>query len=334
MLQEDRLLIDGALVAAEGGRTYENINPATEQVLGVAADASAGDVERARILAEHDAVALPAIGAFAGRRLRASDDALLLAFTSPTDAVHCAAALQDRFAKTPVDFGGAALALRIGVHQAEVRFEGHELTGTPIAALRAVQESAGPGEVWLSRPVFLTMSRSEVAVEGMGAWPLEGLPEMAPLYRVVREHGALPYGGRHVARVGAAGILSRGLLAPFASGLASIETAGVNEGRGRAALRVTLAGLSIGLLGLLWALAWVAEALVSLVTWIGWARRPVPRSLVRSREGLVWTRARLGERTTLRQLAMHRPGRIGKNVTGPVERVEVELADAGEDELR
>jgi aldehyde dehydrogenase (NAD+) len=47
MLQEDRLLIDGALVAAEGGRTYENINPATEQVLGVAADASAGDVERA-----------------------------------------------------------------------------------------------------------------------------------------------------------------------------------------------------------------------------------------------------------------------------------------------
>jgi aldehyde dehydrogenase (NAD+) len=47
MLQEDRLLIDGALVAAEGGKVYENIDPTTEAVLGVAADASRGDVERA-----------------------------------------------------------------------------------------------------------------------------------------------------------------------------------------------------------------------------------------------------------------------------------------------
>ena len=44
---EERLLIDGALVEAEGGRTYPNVNPATEQVIGVAADASAADVERA-----------------------------------------------------------------------------------------------------------------------------------------------------------------------------------------------------------------------------------------------------------------------------------------------
>lgn len=44
---EDRLLIDGELVAAEGGATYENISPSTEEVLGTAADASLGDVQRA-----------------------------------------------------------------------------------------------------------------------------------------------------------------------------------------------------------------------------------------------------------------------------------------------
>ena len=44
---EERLLIDGELVAAEGGATYENINPANEEVIGVAADASQKDVERA-----------------------------------------------------------------------------------------------------------------------------------------------------------------------------------------------------------------------------------------------------------------------------------------------
>ena len=43
---EDRLLIDGELVAAEGGRTYETINPATEEVLGTSADATVGDARR------------------------------------------------------------------------------------------------------------------------------------------------------------------------------------------------------------------------------------------------------------------------------------------------
>ncbi len=47
MFTSDRLLIDGALVAAEGGDVYENVDPTTEEVLGVAADASRSDVERA-----------------------------------------------------------------------------------------------------------------------------------------------------------------------------------------------------------------------------------------------------------------------------------------------
>lgn len=46
-LQEHRLLIDGELCEAEGGATYENLNPATGQVIGVAPDASAVDLDRA-----------------------------------------------------------------------------------------------------------------------------------------------------------------------------------------------------------------------------------------------------------------------------------------------
>ncbi len=44
---EERLLIDGELVAATQGATYETVNPATEEVLGTAADATVGDAERA-----------------------------------------------------------------------------------------------------------------------------------------------------------------------------------------------------------------------------------------------------------------------------------------------
>ena len=44
---ESRLLVDGELRVAQGGRTYPDINPATEGVIGVAADASSADMDAA-----------------------------------------------------------------------------------------------------------------------------------------------------------------------------------------------------------------------------------------------------------------------------------------------
>jgi aldehyde dehydrogenase (NAD+) len=44
---EVRMLIDGDLVEATSGKRFENINPATEEVLGEVADASAEDMRRA-----------------------------------------------------------------------------------------------------------------------------------------------------------------------------------------------------------------------------------------------------------------------------------------------
>jgi aldehyde dehydrogenase (NAD+) len=44
---EGRLLIDGKLVNATGNRTYPNVNPATEDVIGQVADATREDMERA-----------------------------------------------------------------------------------------------------------------------------------------------------------------------------------------------------------------------------------------------------------------------------------------------
>ena len=44
---EHRLLIDGKLVESTSGATFDNINPATEEVLGVTADGTAADMEAA-----------------------------------------------------------------------------------------------------------------------------------------------------------------------------------------------------------------------------------------------------------------------------------------------
>jgi aldehyde dehydrogenase (NAD+) len=44
---ESRLLVDGELVGADSGETFDNINPADEEVLGQVADASAAEMQRA-----------------------------------------------------------------------------------------------------------------------------------------------------------------------------------------------------------------------------------------------------------------------------------------------
>ena len=44
---EERVLIDGELRTARAGRTFETINPATEEVLGVAADCDLADLDDA-----------------------------------------------------------------------------------------------------------------------------------------------------------------------------------------------------------------------------------------------------------------------------------------------
>ena len=44
---EERMLIDGALVASSSGATYPTINPATEEILGVAAAGTPADLDRA-----------------------------------------------------------------------------------------------------------------------------------------------------------------------------------------------------------------------------------------------------------------------------------------------
>jgi len=262
-----------------------------------------GPAARARALAEHDALVLPIVRAFAGRRLAAEDGAALFAFRSPTDAVECAAALQDAAAKAQGDAQPSwAAALRIGIHQGEVRFEKGDVAGAPLATVRTVAASAAAGEVWLTRAVWLTMARSEAPADEMGPRALEGEPEPIVLYRLVRERGELPYGGRHLARAG--GARRSRLLEPVRTPLASIQVAGETEGRARATARVTAAVLGLCAARLVRITAGAAR----LPLWLAALGRRDPRSLTgRAMAALDRTRQGAAARVPLLGLALRRP---------------------------
>ncbi len=79
MLTCDQLLIDGKLVPAASGRVFETLNPATEEVLGVAADAGAEDLDAAVAAARRafDTTSWSTDHAFRARCLRQLRDTLI-----------------------------------------------------------------------------------------------------------------------------------------------------------------------------------------------------------------------------------------------------------------
>ncbi len=75
---EPRMLIDGELADAASGKTFENVNPTTEEVLGQVADASSDDMQRAIGAARRafDETSWPTDRAFRKRCLEQLQEAL------------------------------------------------------------------------------------------------------------------------------------------------------------------------------------------------------------------------------------------------------------------
>ena len=88
--------------------------------------------ENARMLALHDALLLPVLRGYGGRKVKEIGDALLAAFKSPTDAVLCAMAMQDRLgnwnARAPLR---DQIEVRISLSQGELRRQHGDLHGEP-----------------------------------------------------------------------------------------------------------------------------------------------------------------------------------------------------------
>src|SRR5207237_346595 len=157
----------------------------------------------ARMLALHDALLLPVVRGYRGRKVKGLGDALLAAFDSPTDAVLCAMAMQDRLAawnsKAPA---GERIEIRIALSQGEVRRSRGDLHGEAVQLALEAEARAEAGEVLLTDAVYLSMNKTEAATEVVGEVLLHGSGRIR-LRRAVR--GAdprAPYGGRALARLG------------------------------------------------------------------------------------------------------------------------------------
>jgi class 3 adenylate cyclase len=168
--------------------------------------------ENARMLALLDELVLPVVRAFRGRRVKTIGDAYLVLFESPTSAVLCGTALQDRLwdhgRRVPPE---QRIEVKVVVSLGEVRLIGHgpvpdDVYGEAVNLAARVEAEAAAGEVWVTEAVRLVADPGQVELEDVGSRRLKGIEEEVRLHRVRRapagngEEGP-PYGDASLRRV-------------------------------------------------------------------------------------------------------------------------------------
>jgi adenylate cyclase len=158
-----------------------------------------------RMLRLHEALVIPVFRAFHGRRVKTMGGTLLVAFESPTQAVLCGAAVQDRIWEWNQSVPEwDRVEVRAGANVGEVRLDKGDVFGEPVNIASRVLGLAGPGEVVFAESIWLSMNRNEVDADDGGLVTLKGVPEPIRIYRVrpATDPTVKPYGGHALARAG------------------------------------------------------------------------------------------------------------------------------------
>ncbi|MFL5397602.1 MAG: adenylate/guanylate cyclase domain-containing protein [Myxococcales bacterium] len=158
-----------------------------------------------RMLRLHEALVIPVFRAFHGRRVKTMGGTLLVAFESPTQAVLCGAAVQDRIWEWNQSVPEwDRVEVRAGANVGEVRLDKGDVFGEPVNIASRVLGLAGPGEVVFAESIWLSMNRNEVDADDGGLVTLKGVPEPIRIYRVrpAADPTVKPYGGHALARAG------------------------------------------------------------------------------------------------------------------------------------
>ena len=130
------------------------------------------------------AIADAEIAKVEGRLFKAMGDAVLAEFSSPMNAVRCAVGIRDALALAEQG-KEQPLAMRFGLHLADVLVEGDDLIGDGVNLAARIQQAADPGAIDLSGALFEQIRRtSPYDFDDRGAQSFRNITEPVQIYRL------------------------------------------------------------------------------------------------------------------------------------------------------
>ena len=132
----------------------------------------------------HETIVNKAVADYQGTIVKRLGDGAMAIFTTATDAIAAAAAIQTRLARE-ARAQAAAMHVRIGISAGEVVLEENDVRGLPPTEAARLCARAEGGQILTTGLVqHLATARSAAQFRPVGAFDLKGLPGPTPLYEV------------------------------------------------------------------------------------------------------------------------------------------------------
>ena len=142
-----------------------------------------GDARAREVMREHERIVRTVLGAYGGSEIKTTGDGFMASFTSASQALKCAVAMQRAFAEHN-ETADEPIRVRMGLNAGEPIAEAEDLFGTVVNLAARIAAQAAGGEILVAGVVrelaagkgFLFADRGDVA--------LRGFEEPARLYEV------------------------------------------------------------------------------------------------------------------------------------------------------
>jgi len=160
------------------------------------------------LLEAREKCVLGVVRAAGGRVVAVLHDQVTATFELPTRAVLCGMAIQDALWRRNQS-AAVKLEAAVTVHQGEVVVSGESLLGEPAQVLAELARQTAPGDVRLTRAVWLAMTKNGVVAEEHGEVAVAARSEPVRVLRCKPTGPGAPFGGKDVSIASTASVFGR-----------------------------------------------------------------------------------------------------------------------------
>lgn len=176
ILQEIEEFVTGYRAAAEPERVLRTVL-FTDIVGSTDTAAAMGDRRWRALIDRHNRVVRADLAKWRGTEVNTTGDGFLATFDSPARAISCAQAIRS-------DVAALGMGIRCGIHTGEIELLGADVAGLAVNIAARVTDSAGSGEVVVSRTVKDLVVGAGFSFTSRGRHQLKGVPEEWELFAV------------------------------------------------------------------------------------------------------------------------------------------------------